>query len=100
MNITFNVPRYSSLPRSLAEEQVHEEVAERRRGLQCAGGGGGLPGYTICGVCSSAASCDAGGLDRGSCSHKVESLVVLPSLTVQGTARNLWKTPSNVENIR
>lgn len=60
---------------SLAEKQVHEEVAKRRRGLQCAGGGGGLPGRAICGVCSSAASCDAGSLNRSPCSHKVTETV-------------------------
>lgn len=59
---------------TLAEEQVHEEVAKRCWSLQCAGGRGGLPGCAICGVCSFAASCDAGSLNRGSCSHKVAQI--------------------------
>lgn len=57
-----------------AEEQVHEEVAERRRSLQRVGGGGGLPGRTVCGFRTSAASCDAGSLNGGSCSHKVAGI--------------------------
>lgn len=57
-----------------AEEQVHEEVAERRRGLQCAGRGGGLPGCALCSVCPPAAGCDAGSLNGSPCSHKVTHL--------------------------
>lgn len=57
-----------------AEKQVHEEVAKRRGGLQRPGGGGGLPGRSVCGVCSSAASCDAGSADRSSRSHKVADI--------------------------
>ncbi len=74
VNITFNVFSCSSLLCFAAEEQVHEEVAKGRRGLQRAGGRGGLPGLTVCGICSSAASCDAGSLNRGSCSHKVTDI--------------------------
>lgn len=72
VNMTLNVSSFV-LP---VEEQVHEEVAERRRGLQRAGGGGRLPGLAVCCVRSSAASCDAGSLNRGSCSHKVAEIHV------------------------
>ena len=73
-NLTFY--RTPALPNPLcappaAEEQVHEEVAQRRRGLQRAGGRGGLPGRPLRGVCPPAASCDAGGPDGGARSHKV-----------------------------
>lgn len=61
-----------------AEEQIHEEVAKRRRSLQRAGGGGGLPGRALCGVCSSAAGRDAGSPDGGSCSHKVPEILSNP----------------------
>lgn len=71
VNVTFNARSRCSLLYRSAKEQVHEEVAERRGGLQRSGGGGGLPGRTLCGVCSSAASCDAGSPNRGPCSHKV-----------------------------
>lgn len=58
-----------------AEEQVHEEVAQRRGGIERAGGGGGLPGHTLCGICSPAEGRDAGSLDGSPSSHKVtESL--------------------------
>lgn len=69
-----------------AEKQVHEEVAERRWGLQCAGGGGGLPGHAIRSVCSSAASCDAGSLNRSSCSHKVSETHVQARMMPNGEA--------------
>lgn len=54
-----------------AEEQVHEEVAERRRGIECVGGGGGLPGRAVRGICAPAEGCDAGSLNRSPRSHKV-----------------------------
>lgn len=54
-----------------AEEQVHEEVAERRGGIECAGGGGGLPGRALRGLCSPAEGRDAGSLDGSPSSHKV-----------------------------
>lgn len=57
-----------------AEKQVYEEVAKRCGGLQRSGGGGGLPGRPVCGVCSSAASRDAGSVDRSSRSHKVADI--------------------------
>lgn len=57
-----------------AEEQVYEEVAERRWGLQRASGGSGLPGCALCSICPPAAGCDAGSLNGSSCSHQVTHL--------------------------
>lgn len=58
-----------------AEEQVHEEVAERRGGIKRAGGGGGLLGRALRGIRSPAEGRDAGSLDGSPSSNKVtESL--------------------------
>lgn len=57
-----------------AEEQVYEEVAERRWGLQCAGGGSGLPGCALCSICPPTAGRDAGSLNGSPCSHQVTHL--------------------------
>ena len=70
-NLTFYLRPDPLCAPPAAEEQVHEEVAQRRRGLQRAGGRGGLPGRPLRGVCPPAASCDAWGPDGGARSHKV-----------------------------
>ena len=60
-----------SLP--TAEEQVHEKVAPRCRGVERAGRRGGLPGNSLRGVRSSAAGRHARGSNRGPSAHKVEN---------------------------
>lgn len=73
MNLTFSVSSLVGVPK--AEEQVHEEVAQRRRGIERAGGGGGLPGRAVRGICAPAEGRDAGSLNRSSSSHKVTEIL-------------------------
>lgn len=62
-----------------AEEQVHEKVAPRCRGVKRAGRRGGLPGNSLRGVRSSAAGRHARGSNRGPSAHKVENLISMKS---------------------
>lgn len=73
VNLTFSVSSLVGVPK--AEEQVHEEVAQRRGGIERAGGGGGLPGRAVRGLRAPAEGRDAGSLNRSSSSHKVTEIL-------------------------
>lgn len=61
------------LPTDAAEEQIHEEVAPRCRGLQRAGGGGGFPGEPVHCLRPAAAGRHAGRSDRSPRAHPVRA---------------------------
>ncbi len=54
-----------------AEEQVHEEAAQRCWSFQCSRWRSGLPGQSFCGLCEAPAGCYVGGTDWSACAHQV-----------------------------
>ncbi len=58
-----------------AEEQVHEEAAQRCWSFQCSRWRSGLPGQSFCGLCEAAAGCHVGGADWSACAHQVLAFI-------------------------